>query len=295
VVQQLYARAVQAHQHGKALEALRLTEEAAQLGVSLSGVHCLRAACLAGLGRFDEARQALALEMALPQPHPEAEKIRAYLDNVTAAKSHASAEARKWVSDLTPDVFKRVQGAHHRYEYKGIPLLKNPFDLSIYPLLLWKLKPRTIFEIGSFSGGSAVWLGDLMNNFDIDGRIYSVDLVRVTRVNHPRVTFSEAPQGDWRSAFTPSLLADSPHPWLVIEDADHTCETTRSALSFFHASLHEGDYFAIEDSIIALGVQQAIAEFLGAHPGEYEVDTHLCDFWGYNVTWCMNGFLKKIR
>ena len=36
------------------------------------------------------------------------------------------------------------------------PMLKNPFDLALYLLLLRRLKPRTVIEIGSKSGGSGL-------------------------------------------------------------------------------------------------------------------------------------------
>ena len=43
-----------------------------------------------------------------------------------------------------------------RYTYRGVPMLKNPFDLALYLLLLRRLKPRTVIEIGSKSGGSGL-------------------------------------------------------------------------------------------------------------------------------------------
>jgi cephalosporin hydroxylase len=51
--------------------------------------------------------------------------------------------------------------AYHRgtmnYQYRGIPCLKSPIDLAIYLRLIWDAKPRTIFEIGSKAGGSALF------------------------------------------------------------------------------------------------------------------------------------------
>jgi cephalosporin hydroxylase len=49
---------------------------------------------------------------------------------------------------------KRRSAHSSRYTYRGVPMLKNPFDLALYLLLLWRLKPRTVIEIGSKSGGS---------------------------------------------------------------------------------------------------------------------------------------------
>ncbi len=33
-------------------------------------------------------------------------------------------------------------------------------DLAIYARLMWELKPRTVIEVGTAKGGSALWLAD---------------------------------------------------------------------------------------------------------------------------------------
>ena len=37
--------------------------------------------------------------------------------------------------------------------------------MAMYQMLLWELKPKTIIEIGSGTGGSAVWMADLMKSY----------------------------------------------------------------------------------------------------------------------------------
>jgi len=63
-------------------------------------------------------------------------------------------------TSLPKEILPALQTGHLKYSYKGIKTLKCPFDLTLYTLLLWNAKPRTIFEIGSFNGGSALWLAD---------------------------------------------------------------------------------------------------------------------------------------
>ena len=60
--------------------------------------------------------------------------------------------------------------------WRGTPLLKSLFDVSLYMMMLWDLKPRTIIEIGSASGGSALWMADLMACYGLDCEVYSLDL-----------------------------------------------------------------------------------------------------------------------
>lgn len=186
-----------------------------------------------------------------------------------------------------------IEMAARKYSYRGIHTIKNPFDWALYSLLLWELKPRTIFEIGSFAGGSALWLGDQLDNFGIDGQIYSIDINRVTEVSHPRVTFLEGDGRNLGATLSPDWLASLPRPWLIIEDADHSYGTTIAVLEFFHRWLDRGDYLIVEDCLSAGKPLQALAEFLAVCGDEYEIDTHYCDFYERNVTWCLNGFLRK--
>ena len=76
--------------------------------------------------------------------------------------------------------------------WRGTPLLKTVFDFAIYPALIAELRPRTVFEIGSGSGGSAVWFADHLAFCGVEGRVHSVDLVKAG-LQHPNVSFH---QGD---------------------------------------------------------------------------------------------------
>ncbi|MFG3817233.1 CmcI family methyltransferase [Limnothrix redekei] len=196
-------------------------------------------------------------------------------------------------SFLTGSDAVAIEMAARSYRYRGIQTIKNPFDWALYSLLLWELKPRTIFEIGSFAGGSALWLGDHLNNFGIDGHIYSIDINPVTDVSHPKVTFLAGDGRDLGQTLSPDWLASLPRPWLVIEDADHSYGTTIAVLEFFHGWLDQGDYVIVEDSLSAGKPLQALEEFLMVCGDEYEIDTYFCDFYERNMTWCLNGFLRK--
>jgi cephalosporin hydroxylase len=64
-----------------------------------------------------------------------------------------------WTPAMSRQFLNRVQEAKWNrgdggVYWRGIPNIKGPFDLALHPLLAWKLKPRTVIEIGSFQGGS---------------------------------------------------------------------------------------------------------------------------------------------
>src|SRR5215218_1946401 len=102
----------------------------------------------------------------------------------------------------------------------------------------------------------------MLSSFGIPGHIYSLDLVRVTAVNHPRVTFLQGNGRELEGVF-PRQLFDLPaaHPFLVIEDADHTYETTLAVIKFGHRVMTPGVYLMIEKTMPNGGVGQAIDEF----------------------------------
>jgi cephalosporin hydroxylase len=283
------------------LAAFRLSREHAQAGCAARGLHFLQGQSLAHLARHSEALAAYDEELRL---HPDHRGARKAAEAMRAALHRPQAPGgtgadRSWHTSLPHDTLHAIQNSLHNYHYRGVPMLKNPFDVALYPMLLWQLKPRTIIEIGSKLGGSALWFGDLFESFGIDGHVHSVDIVKPEGVAHPRATFHE---GDGRAlggTFSEEWLAQMPRPLLVVEDADHSYETSIAVLRFFHPHFHGGEYIVIEDGIGTdlagdlSGPHRALKEWLASHGADYEIDPAYCDFFGYNVTWCTNGFLRK--
>lgn len=187
------------------------------------------------------------------------------------------------------------------YTYRGIVTMKHPMDFALYTRLIWELKPKTIFEIGSFHGGSAIWMRDLLKTFDIDGRIISVD------VNPPsppfmssNITFLRGDANSLGATLTSTLLSEAPRPWLVIEDSNHKDETALAVAQFFDPHLRSGEYLILEDAIstqmgqdYAQGPKDAITRFLQERGNAYEIDARYCDFYGQNVTGNPNGYLRR--
>lgn len=189
-------------------------------------------------------------------------------------------------TEFSADVLLTCQGAPSLMRWRGQPLMKNVFDFAMYPALIAELRPRTIFEIGSGLGASAAWFADHMALADIQGRVHSVDRVKPA-VKHPRVSFC---QGDCHAPaqlFDAGLLAAEPHPWLVVEDAH---QNVGGVLEQFHKYLAPGDYLVVEDSDIK---RPALRSFLGAHPGDYLIDTRFTDNFGRNATSAGDSILVR--
>ena len=304
-LQQVINAAVDHYQQGKPIKAMRAAEEALGFGVPVAGLNYLYAVSLNAVGRHEEALAAARQELVQNPGHAEAAQLDQQLTQalIKPPRPQIPTERRGWNTSLPRETLLEIQNTSHNYSYRGIPMIKNPFDFAIYPLLIWDRKPRTIIEIGSKDGGSALWLADMLDNYGIDGHVYSLDIVGVKKVSHPRVTFLEGDGRELEESFSPEFMRTLPRPLLVIEDADHSYETSSHVLAFFDPYLDQGESIVIEDGIISdlaldssysSGPHLALKEFLGQRAGAYEIEGRYCDYFGYNLTWCTNGFLRRL-
>jgi cephalosporin hydroxylase len=221
-----------------------------------------------------------------------------------ANQRNLNLSPRPFTTDIPKPLLDKIQTGTMQWTYKGIPTYKNPFDLALYAKLLWDVKPRTIIEIGSNAGGSAVWFADQVRAMQLGAQIYSLDINPVLGVTDPLVTFQTADVHQIADAMPPTWVASLPRPLFVIEDSAHTYEATLHVMRHFADLLQHGEYLAVEDSIVTpLGIDydytfnggpaRAIQQFLEER-ADFIVDTALCDYFGFNVTYNVNGYLRKV-
>ena len=70
--------------------------------------------------------------------------------------------------------------------WKGVGHLKDAITMVVVQQLLWKVKPATIIEMGTYTGGSALWMADIMTSYGSKCCVYTVD-IDLSNV-HPTVT-----------------------------------------------------------------------------------------------------------
>jgi cephalosporin hydroxylase len=210
-----------------------------------------------------------------------------------------------WQCALDGPTLSSIQRGTLATRYKGVAFLKNPFDIALYLQLLDRLRPRTVIEVGTNEGGSALWFADMIQALGLPPRVLSIDLDAKVGFTDPRIAFIKGDARRLGDALSLGLLAGLAHPWLVTEDSSHYYDTSRGTLDFFHPHLHRGDYIVIEDGVVKFlpeegnrvyqdGPNRAVEDFLRAHAEEYEIDRDLCDFYGTNVTWNPNSWLRRL-
>jgi cephalosporin hydroxylase len=224
------------------------------------------------------------------------QRLRQFLDRYRqgrfvefARREHSSAHYHpRFGTEFGADVLLTCQGAPSLMRWRGVPLMKNVFDFAMYPTLIAELRPRTVFEIGSGLGASAVWLADHLAMNHIEGCVHSVDRVKV-ETDYPQVSFHRGDCAMPQTLFAPELLQSAPHPWLVIEDAHHN---VAAVIGHMHHYLRPGDYLVVEDSDVK---REALRMFLAAHPGDYLVDTRFTDNFGRNATCAADSIFVRTK
>ena len=228
---------------------------------------------------------------------------------------------REWLCDVSGWKFPiwltfRFEAAM-ALTYKGLINIKSPFDLALYSRLIWELQPKTIIELGSFHGGSALWFADQMTILCAEpGEVHSFDFhtkCLSQSAKHPRLHFHWVDLKDTAS-FDSELLARLPHPWIVVDDAHvRVLEVFR----FLNRFLASGDYYIVEDVALPATVQiprnkimlawkmlrrrlnRRLVRIM-ARASVFEdagllVDTHYTDAYGLNVTCSPNSWFRKVR
>lgn len=206
-------------------------------------------------------------------------------------------------SDIGYELLMKIQQGTMAYRYRGFPLQKNPFDLALYLRLLDQAKPRTLIEIGSYQGGSALWFADQAGLLGLGLEVLSIDIEKPVPVAHPSVTFLQGDARELGTVLTPALMNAVARPLLVVEDSSHLAKSTTAVLEFFDPWLRSGEYIVIEDGILSDmrvahlydgGPLPTVQAFLEQNAARYEIDRGLCDYFGRNVTWNVNGYLRRL-
>jgi cephalosporin hydroxylase len=221
-------------------------------------------------------------------------------------RKEAQSGERPFASELSGQTLSGIQNGVLRSLYRGVPFLKSPFDIGLYLQLFSRSCPRTVVEIGTRHGGSALWFADQMTAHlsSRNVRVVSVDIDQIARVSDSRIEFLEGDAKALGSIMPPGYIAALPRPLLVVEDSSHRYEDTLAVLEFFHAYLAAGEFIVVEDGVVSQlpgenyeayldGPNRAVTDFLNRHSPDYLIDTSLCDHYGFNVTYNPNGWLRR--
>lgn len=245
------------------------------------------------------------------------ERMKGLQSRLDSANRYQAITDREDRSSLSKEMVRDVHCVGRYYvTYRGCEIMKNPDDLTLYHQLLWYLKPATIIELGSFSGGSGLWIADTLQLLGLqDSQVYSMDITlsylepQVKKLQPANLHFYEGDCYKIEKTFTREWMTKLKHPLLIIDDAHNNFI---SVLTYFHKFMNKGDYFVVEDTNPALpdlmlggaiheyrpngpDKLNALRGFLQQYKDWYAVDSFYTDFFGYNGTWNWHGFIRKMK
>src|SRR5919108_2843464 len=194
--------------------------------------------------------------------------------------------------------FHNVMHRHYT-TYLGHKVLKPPFDWIVLGDILHDTKPAVVIEIGTFEGGTALWMAHQLELMGSSARVIGVDITdrAKRRISHPRI--------DWivGDCLDPAVIAAvrercDGQQGLVIEDSDHKYHITRGILAAYAPFVAVGSYFIVEDTIVEFlnlppmpGPLRAVHEFVEANVGRFVIDRSREK---YVLTYNPMGYLLRV-
>jgi cephalosporin hydroxylase len=182
--------------------------------------------------------------------------------------------------------FQASQGTTSPIRWRGLPMMRTIWDFALAPLMVQEIRPRTIIEIGTASGGAAAYYADVQQLHGIQPNVITMDIAPPA-IQLSGVTIIRGDSKMLAVSLPVEFLDPQPHPWIVIEDAH---QAIGEFLEHMHLFVCKGDYLVIED----LDAEGDLFGFLSEHPAEYKVDTLFTDFFGHNNTCAPDQILCKI-
>jgi cephalosporin hydroxylase len=207
-----------------------------------------------------------------------------------------SMKLKQWL------IYHQKDIVFNKCSWMGVHTIKNPLDAWIYQEIIYDVQPDVIVEIGSFEGGSTLYLAHLLDILG-KGMVISIDIDRkIYHVEHKRIVVIT---GDSSSQEVISKVSElsSGRSVLILHDGDHHKEQVLKDLQNYSKFVSLNSYFIVEDGVIDLfkprdslgsfgeGPLAAVEQFLEKNH-DFIVDT---ERERYILTYNPRGFLKRIR
>lgn len=192
-------------------------------------------------------------------------------------------------------------GNYGNITWLGKPIWQPVLDVWTLQETISEIKPELLIECGTYKGGSSWFFGDLFELLG-QGRVITVDIVKLHELSHPRVTYLI---GDCAAPEIVQQIRTEREkvtgPVMVILDSDHTAAHVKKELDTYHSFVTPGSFLHVQDGAIDVlpnyrharpGPLVAIEAFLAEH-GEFEADLERSG--KFLFTHHPKGWLRRIK
>ena len=142
-------------------------------------------------------------------PKKREEVRQALLNNPNRFQAISQREDRSEVP--LEAAFASMKGRYF-IQHRGCMIIRTADDQAILKELLVHVKPATVIELGTFTGGNAVWISDTMKMEEVTCSVYSMDINpatiedRVKEIKPGNVTFLQGDSNKVADTFTADFL-----------------------------------------------------------------------------------------
>jgi cephalosporin hydroxylase len=158
----------------------------------------------------------------------------------------------------------------------GTPIWQNVLDLWALQEAIAEIRPMVILETGTNRGGSALFLANVLDLLNNDGRVVTVDVERMHDLVHPRIEFliGDSLSDEVLRRMT-AAVEQTDGPVLVVLDSDHRRDHVAAELEHYAPFVTPGSLILVQDGIVDAhrifiegrpGPGPAVAQFLARNP-----------------------------
>ncbi|MDH6148864.1 MULTISPECIES: CmcI family methyltransferase [Paraburkholderia] len=195
------------------------------------------------------------------------------------AEPNLTNEERQLVESFSDLYYRKIdnfRGLHTIVlSWMGYEMFKCPLDLWVYQELIVRERPDLIVEVGTYKGGSALYLATVCDLAGF-GEVITIDIDAThdpIRPRHPRITYLTGDSIADDVIDKVAKAADGKRNILIILDGDHRCEHVLQELRLYQRFIQPGGFLVVEDTNI--NGHPTYAEF---GPGPWEaVDLFLAE------------------
>jgi cephalosporin hydroxylase len=132
--------------------------------------------------------------------------------------------------------------------WRGWPIVKHPNDLHVYAEIIWQTRPTLIVETGTFAGGSALYLADMLEIAG-GGDVISIDLnVNPELPDDERITFLQGLSSIDKRVLEAVRGLGEGRKTMVVLDSDHSADHVFRELNAYAPFVSMGCYLIVEDT-----------------------------------------------
>jgi cephalosporin hydroxylase len=198
------------------------------------------------------------------------------------------------------DVWFEENQVFQYLSWLGVFVQQDPADAMVIQQMLWREKPDLVVEVGTNTGGGAVFYASIMRNYNANAKVVTLDVKEVsnwnTRNNHRCdgcVLGTESSywkdgsihfiKGRVTEAATRAKVEEfvrAATKVIVIEDASHRYPDTLENMEAIHQWVSPGTYMLVQDTKmdrfvdamgkkygrLKFGPMRSVDEFLKRHP-----------------------------